>query len=318
MADGKAVPVSQVSARPAAGNAARNGSLMQHTALAAVGVAAFLILLKAVAYVLTDSIAMLASLADSALDVFASSVNLLAIRHALTPADTEHRFGHGKAEPLAGLMQGAFIAGSVVFLSIESVSRFVAPRAIEHGAIAIAAMGVSIAVTAALVVAQQVTVARTGSLAIGADRMHYVGDLLTNLGVVLGIVLSTQFGVLVADPIIGLAVAAVLSASAWHVFHRSYDQLMDRELPDAERERIRSIVMRHDEVRNMHDLRTRAAGIATFIQLHIELDPAMSLTRAHEVSDAVEADIMAAYPAAEIIIHQDPAGVEMPPPLARL
>ena len=294
-----------------------HGGLMQKTAWAAVGVATFLILLKLIAYLLTDSIAMLASLADSTLDVFASTINLLAIRHALTPADYEHRFGHGKAEPMAGLMQGAFIAGSVAFLTIESVGRLIAPHPIEHGLLAIGVMVVSIAVTAALVIVQQITIARTKSIAIGADRMHYVGDLLTNLGVIIGIVLSTQFGLLEADPVIGLVVAAILAWSAWHVFHQSYDQLMDRELPDAERDRIKSIVMRHEAVRDMHDLRTRAAGIATFIQMHIELDPAMSLTRAHEVSDAVEADVMAAYPNAEIIIHQDPAGVEEPAPLAQ-
>ena len=150
---------------------------MQKTAWAAVGVAAFLILIKLVAYLLTDSIAMLASLADSALDVFASSINLLAIRHALTPADYEHRFGHGKAEPMAGLMQGAFIAGSVAFLTIESVGRLMAPHPIEHGMVALGVMAVSIAATIALVAVQQITVARTGSIAISADRMHYVGDL---------------------------------------------------------------------------------------------------------------------------------------------
>jgi ferrous-iron efflux pump FieF len=260
---------------------------------------------------------MMASLADSGLDLFASSINLIAIRQALTPADAEHRFGHGKAEPLAGLMQGAFIAGSVAFLSIESVSRLVEPHRIENGGVALGVMGASIAITVALVILQQITVARTGSLAIGADRLHYVGDLLTNLGVILGVVLSTQFGILVADPVIGLGVAAVLSISAWHVFRQSYDQLMDRELPDSARERIKSIVMRHPDVLNLHDLRTRMAGISTFIQLHIELDPAISLTRAHEVSDSVEADIMAAFPNAEIIIHQDPAGVEAPAPLAK-
>lgn len=296
---------------------ANHGSMMQRAAWAAVGVASFLILIKLVAYLLTDSIAMLASLADSALDVFASSINLLAIRHALTPADSEHRFGHGKAEPMAGLMQGAFIAGSVAFLAIESASRLIAPHPIEHGLFAIGVMGVSIAVTIALVALQQITVARTGSVAIGADRMHYVGDLLTNLGVVAGIVLSTEFGFWIADPIIGLVVAAILAVSAGHVFVQSYNQLMDRELPDDERDRIKSIVMRHAEVRDMHDLRTRAAGIATFIQLHIELDPAMSLTHAHDVSDAVEAEILAAYPTAEVIIHQDPAGAETPPPLAQ-
>jgi ferrous-iron efflux pump FieF len=302
---------------PGPGASGGHGSLMRKTAWAAVAVAGFLIAIKLVAYLLTDSIAMLASLADSALDVFASSVNLLAIRHALTPADYEHRFGHGKAEPMAGLMQGAFIAGSVAFLTIESAGRLIQPHPIEHGMIAIAVMAVSIAVTIALVALQQITVARTGSVAIGADRMHYVSDLLTNLGVVAGIVLSTQFGVWIADPIIGLVVAAILAWSAWHVFRASYDQLMDRELPDAERARIKSIVMRHPEVRDLHDLRTRAAGIATFIQLHVELDPAMSLTRAHEVSDAVEHEILAAYPLAEVIIHQDPAGAEEPPPLAQ-
>ena len=290
---------------------------MKKTAWAAVGVASFLIAIKLAAYLLTDSIAMLASLADSALDVFASSVNLLAIRHALTPADYEHRFGHGKAEPMAGLVQGAFIAGSVAFLTIESAGRLIQPHPIEHGMTAIAVMGVSIAATIALVALQQMTVAKTGSLAIGADRMHYVSDLLTNLGVVAGIVLSTQFGFWIADPIIGLVVAAILAASAWHVFRQSYDQLMDRELPDAERARIKTIVMRHPEVRDLHDLRTRAAGIATFIQLHIELDPAMSLTHAHDVSDAVEAEILAAFPNAQVIIHQDPAGAEEPPPLAQ-
>ncbi len=294
-----------------------HASLMTRTAWAAVATAGLLIAMKLVAYLLTDSIAMLASLADSSLDLFASSINLLAIRQALTPADAEHRFGHGKAEPLAGLMQGAFIAGSVAFLSIESVSRLIQPHRIEHGAVALGVMGVSIAITFALVILQQITVRRTGSLAIGADRVHYLSDLLTNAGVIVGVVLSTQFGLLEADPAIGLGVAAVLSFSAFHVLRQSYDQLMDRELPDAERERIKSIVMTNADVLNLHDLRTRAAGIATFIQLHIELDPAISLTRAHEVSDAVEADILKAFPNAEVIIHQDPAGVEMPEPLAK-
>ncbi len=294
-----------------------HGTLMQRAALAAVAVATLLIVLKLVAYIITDSIAMMASLADSALDLFASSVNLIAIRQSLTPADAEHRFGHGKAEPLAGLMQGAFIAGSVAFLAVESASRLVAPHPIEHSAVALGVMGVSIAVTIVLVAFQQFAVRRTGSIAVGADRMHYLGDLLTNLGVIVGVVLSVQFGILIADPIIGLCVGVVLSYSAWHVFRGSYDQLMDRELPDAARDKIKTIVMGHADVLSLHDLRTRAAGISTFIQLHIELDPAISLTRAHEVSDAVEADICRAFPNAEIIIHQDPAGVEVLPPLAQ-
>jgi ferrous-iron efflux pump FieF len=293
-----------------------HAAMMMRVAIAAVGVAALLVAMKTVAYIVTDSIAMMASLADSALDVFASSVNLVAIRHALTPADREHRFGHGKAEPLAGLGQGAFIAGSAAFLVIESVSRFVAPHPIEYPLVGLIVMGVSIATTVILVIAQRIVVDRTGSLAVGADRMHYLGDIVTNAGVVLGIVLSAQFHILIADPVIGLAVAAILAWSALHVFRQSYDQLMDRELPDTDRDRIKAIVRAHPDVKSLHDLRTRAAGVRQFIQFHIELEPAMPLVRAHEISDAVEADVLAAFPHADVIIHQDPAGLEQPRPLA--
>jgi len=302
----------------AAANTSRARSrLMRRAALAAVAVSAVLVVLKAVAYIVTGSVAMMASLADSALDLFASSINLFAIREALTPADREHRFGHGKAEPLAGLAQGAFIAGSATFLVVESVGRIVSPRAVDHALVGLAVMVFSIVAVLGLVLYQRLAVARTGSIAIRADRLHYLGDLLTNVGVALGIVLSARLHILIADPVVGLGVAAVLAASAWTVFRQSYDQLMDRELPDDERERIKAIVREHKDVRNLHDLRTRAAGIAKFIQLHIELDPAISLTRAHEVSDEVESDLLAAFPDAQVIIHQDPAGVERPPPLAR-
>jgi ferrous-iron efflux pump FieF len=292
-------------------------SLMRRAALASLVVSVMLVLLKAAAFLVTGSVAMLAALADSALDVFTSAINLVAVREALRPADAEHRFGHGKAEPLAGLAQGAFIAGSATFLVVAAVNRFIEPKAVEHGALGIAVMVVSIAAAGSLVLFQRMVVAHTRSVAIGADRKHYFGDVITNLGVIAAIVLATQFHLILADPIVGLGVAAFLAWNAWTVFRQCYDQLMDRELPDNERDKIKAIVMRHGDVRSLHDLRTRAAGISTFIQLHIELDPAISLTRAHEVSDAVEADIMAGYPNAEVIIHQDPAGVEMPEPLAQ-
>lgn len=295
---------------------ADHAPMMIRVAIAAVAIASLLVVMKTIAYIVTDSIAMMASLADSALDVFASFVNLLAIRHALTPADREHRFGHGKAEPLAGLGQGAFITGSAAFLVIESVSRLIAPHRIEFPLVGLAVMVVSIVTTIFLVVAQRMVVRKTGSIAVGADRMHYLGDIVTNAGVILGIVASAQFGILVADPIIGMVVAVILAISAVHVFRQSYDQLMDRELPDADRDRIKEIVRTHRDVRSLHDLRTRMAGVNTFIQLHIELDPDIKLVRAHEISDEVEADIMAAFPRAQVIIHQDPAGVEMPVPLA--
>ena len=293
------------------------GVLMRRAALASVTLSCILVALKTIAYFATGSVAVLAALADSALDLFTASLNLIAIRSALAPADEEHRFGHGKAEPLAGLAQGAFIAGSALFLVIQSLIRVVAPQPIDHPSAALLVMTFSIVCAAGLVLYQRYVVSITGSVAISADRMHYVGDLFTNVGVLIAIVLTATVGWIRADPIIALAVAGFMIASAWQVSRQSYDQLMDRELPDLDREKIKNIVMRHAEVRNLHDLRTRAAGVNTFIQVHIELDPAMSLMRAHEVSDAVEHELCLAFPRAEVIIHQDPAGVEMPPKLAR-
>jgi ferrous-iron efflux pump FieF len=292
-------------------------TIMRRAAVASVAISIGLVAIKAIAYFLTGSVSVLAALADSALDLFTSSLNLLAIRSSLTPADEEHRFGHGKAEPLAGLAQGAFIAGSAVFLVVQAAIRLFDPEPIANPGIALVIMVVSVVAAGGLVLYQRYVARRTGSLAISADRMHYTTDIATNLGVIVAIVLAGQLGWMRADPVIALCVAGYMVLGAVNVFRQSYDQLMDRELPDADRSRIKDIVMRHSEVRSMHDLRTRAAGIDTFIQVHIELDPAMSLMRAHQVSDEVEHELCAAFPRAEVIIHQDPAGVEAPVALAQ-
>jgi ferrous-iron efflux pump FieF len=257
---------------------------------------------------------MLASMADSGLDLLASTGNFLAIRHALTPADREHRFGHGKAEPLAGLAQSAFIAASALFLVVQSAGRLLTPEPVAHGTAALAVMGVSIAVTLALLLYQRRVIAASRSTAIRADRAHYAGDLAANLAVIAAILLSEGLGWQRADPLLALGVAGLMLASAWHVGRDSLDQLMDRELPDAERARILAIARADPAVRNAHDLRTRMAGRALFIQLHLELDPQMPLLRSHAVCDAVERALCAAYPGAEVIIHQDPEGLETPPP----
>jgi ferrous-iron efflux pump FieF len=291
--------------------------IMRRAALVSVSVSLVLVVIKAIAYFATGSVAVLAALADSGLDLFTAWLNWIAIRSALTPADAEHRFGHGKAEPLAGLAQGAFIAGSALFLVIQSVIRLISPQPLENPVIALVVMAVSIVAAAAIVVYQRRVVAETGSVAISADRMHYTTDLVTNFGVIIAVALAGLLDWTRADPIIALAVAAFMVSGAASVFRQSYDQLMDRELPESDRSRIKEIVMRHTEVRNLHDLRTRAAGIDTFIQIHIELDPAMSLMGAHQVSDEVERELCAAFPRAEVIIHQDPAGVEMPAALAK-
>ncbi len=296
---------------------AKIARLMRRVALAAVIAAILLAGLKAVAFFLTDSMAMLGSLADSALDIVASFVNLLAVNQALTPADREHRFGHGKAEPLAGLAQGAFIGGSAVFLAAESIRRLIAPHPISHGGIGLGVMVVSIVLTLLLVFAQRAVVRRTGSIAISADSAHYVTDILVNAGVIVGIISASMLGWNAADPLAGLAIAGVIAHTAWRVFRRSYDQLMDHELPEADRERIRGILLAHRDIQGIHDLRTRAAGMQSFIQVHIELDPALPLSRAHAISDEAEAGIRAAFPQAEILIHQDPKGYERPAPLAQ-
>lgn len=294
-----------------------NQALMRRAAFASVGVSLLLVALKTFAYFATFSVAMLASLADSALDLFTSALNLVAVRSALTPADAEHRFGHGKAEPLAGLAQGAFIAASAMFLVLQAAERLIAPQPVPHSLLALGVMGISILCAIALILYERHVVARTGSIAIAADQTHYFADLTTNVGVIVALLLSGWLGWEFADPLIALLVAAVLVWSAWTVFVRSYDQLMDRELPNSDRARIKAIVRRHAQVRDLHGLRTRAAGVNTFIQLHLELDPDIMLLRAHEISDAVERDLCAAFPGAEVIIHQDPAGLETPPPLER-
>ena len=293
----------------------QSGALMRRAALASVSVSLFLVAIKAFAYFASHSVAMLASLADSALDLFASSLNMVAIRSALTPADAEHRFGHGKAEPLAGLAQGAFISASALFLIIEAVQRIVTPEPLDNSIPALVVMCISIFITILLVLYQRHVVAKTGSVAVEADTTHYASDLATNLGVIVALVLVTWLGWTLADPLIALGVALLMIWTASGVGRTSLNQLMDHELPEAERARILRIAQSHAAVRNVHDLKTRMAGLSTFIQLHLALDPKMSLAEAHTISDAVEQALLAAYPGAEVIIHQDPAGLEPLPGL---
>ena len=292
--------------------ATANARLMQRATHASITVAVVLILAKTFAWGMTESVSVLSSLLDSLLDAVASAVNLFAIRQALVPADREHRFGHGKAEPLAGLAQAAFITGSAVLLLLQAVRRLHAPAPIADSNVGIGVMVFSIVLTFALITYQRHVVRATGSVAIGADRLHYAGDVLLNGSVILALVLSGWFGFAYADPIFGIAVGLYILISALRIGRQSLDLLMDRELPDDQRAKIREIAQSHPEVRSVHDLRTRSSGLDIFVQLHLEMDPDMSLRRAHVVSDAVERDIMAAFPKAEVIIHQDPLGVEEP------
>jgi ferrous-iron efflux pump FieF len=283
--------------------------ILKRATYASVAVAVLLISVKFGAYLATASVSLLSTLLDSLLDAAASLVNLVAIRHALTPADREHRFGHGKAEPLAALGQSAFVAGSALLLLFEVGSRLVSPQPVSNTGLGIAVMAFAIAATVVLVAYQRSVVRRTGSLAIQADSLHYVGDILVNGAVIVALLLIDHLGWLYVDPIFGAAIAAYILYNAWQIARGAFDMLMDRELSDADRQRIRAIALAHPEVQQVHDLRTRAAGPTSFIQFHLELDGDMPLIRAHSIADAVEADIRAAFPGAEVIIHQDPAGL---------
>lgn len=307
MAETAPVPVSDSESGRAAGIALR-----RRATWASLTVAVILIAAKLAAWIGTGSVALLASLVDSLVDAAASLVNLLAVRHAATPADREHRFGHGKAEPLAALGQSAFLVGSAVLLMFEAARRIAEPAAVQHPPAGIAVMVFAIVVTVGLVAYQRHVVKRTGSLAVGADELHYRGDILLNLGVIAALSIGGVYRVPLLDPLFGAAVGMWIIYGAVKITLLSLTQLMDRELPDDERARVRVIAESHPDVIAVHDIRTRVAGPTAFIQLHLEMDGAMNLLRAHEISDEVEAQLRHAFPHAEIIIHEDPAGIEEP------
>ena len=286
-----------------------NGRLMRLATYASVSVALTLIALKTGAWIVTESIAMLSTLVDSLLDALASIVNLVAVRHALAPADREHRFGHGKAEALAALAQSAFIAGSAVLLLFQAGERLINPRPLAKPEAGIAVMLVSIALTVILVLFQLWVVRRTRSVAVAADSLHYKGDILVNVAVIAALILGSWFGWLYADPIFGAVIALYVLYSAWLIVREAMDMLMDREMPEQDRDTIREIAMAHPEVASVHDLRTRRSGPTSFIQLHLVMSAELTLLKAHDISDVVETEIRDAFPEAEVMIHQDPTGI---------
>jgi len=280
-------------------------ALLKLASGASVVTAAVLIVAKLAAYAVTGSVSLLASLVDSVMDSFASLINLFAIRYSLQPPDAQHRFGHGKAEPLAGLAQAAFIAGSAIFLVFHAIDRLRFRHELEQVGIGVVVMAVAIVLTLVLLAIQRYVIRRTGSTAIRADSLHYLTDLLTNLSVLLALYLST-LGWTWADPVFAIGVAVYIFYSAFQIGHEAFQQLMDRQLPDEILQQIRAAATRHPEVTGTHELRTRQAGHTRFVQLHLELDEDMSLKRAHAIADQVEAEILSFLPGAEVIIHQDP------------
>ncbi len=287
----------------------RAARLRRWATYASVAMASTLIVAKLGAYLLTESVSILSSLIDSSTDLMASVVTLLGVRHALRPADHAHRYGHGKAEALAALAQAAFIGGSAAFLVIEAVRRLIVPAPVAETGVGVAVMLLSMAMTAALVTFQRHVVRHTGSVAIGADRLHYSGDLLMNAAVITALLITRWTGIGAVDPLFGIGIAAFLLHGARGIAREALAVLMDRELPQADRDRIAALVLAHAEARGLHDLRTRSSGTGVFIELHLELDPHLNLVRAHDITDAIERELREAFVNSEVMIHQEPAGL---------
>jgi len=277
-------------------------------AITSSSVALILVIIKFYAWLASDSSAMLASTTDSILDLFASIMNIVILRFALAPADDEHKFGHGKAESLAGLVQAAFVLGSAILLIFNGVERVINPRIIVQSNIAIGVTIVAIALTLFLVVFQRYVIKRTGSIVISADALHYQSDLLLNLGVLAAIFLSQGIW-LQADGVFTIAVALYLLFGAGQIIYQSVYQLMDHELSEDELVKIKNIVLAHEHALGLHELRTRQSGAHRFIQFHLELADNLSLLEAHSIGDDIEAEICQALSPCEVFIHHDPSSV---------
>lgn len=286
-----------------------HASLNRSAALASSAVALLLVGLKAWAVFTTDSTAMLGSLADTALDLIASVATLAGVWVAAQPADEKHRFGHGKAEALAAMFQVVLIAISAFSLAFRAVGQWFAgarPEAPEGGIIV---SGIAIAATFGLLAWQRHVIAKTNSLAISTDHVHYQSDLLLNLAVIAALALDSYGGLRGADALFGLGIAAWLGWGAWGASQQAVEQLMDHEWPEDKKTRFLEVVARHPELKGLHDLRTRTSGNRDFVQFHVAVDPDMTVRQVHDVMDDIEAKLHREFPGVEILIHPDPEGL---------
>lgn len=285
-----------------------HGTLTNRAAIASVAVATLLMAVKGFAAWHTGSVAMLGSLADTGLDLVASLMTLFGVRLAAQPADHNHRFGHGKAEALVALFQVAVIAVSAVAIFGRALDRLMARQATTDVELGIGASLFAILVTIALLAYQRFVIARTQSVAIGADHVHYQSDVLLNVAVIAALVIDQYLGVPGADPVFGMAIAVWLAWGAWRASSAAIDQLMDREWPPEKRRRFVEVASRHPELKGLHDLRTRTSGATDFVQFHIWMDPRMTIAEAHLVTDRIEHSLAKEFPGTEVLIHIDPEG----------
>ena len=282
--------------------------LTTRAAMASIAMALILIGLKSWAAYRTDSTAMLGSLADSALDLVASLIVLLGVRIAAVPADSDHRFGHGKAEALAALVQVILIALSAIFIGFRAVQRLLSGARTAEAELGIGVSLIAIVLTFALITYQRHVVRSTGSIAIGTDRLHYASDLLLNGSVIVALVLDQFANLTGADALFGLLIALWLLWGAWKASSHAFDQLMDKEWPDELRARFLAATKEYPELAGLHDLRTRTSGTNHFAQFHVWVPADWTVREAHDRLDRVEEQLRARFPETEILIHVDPEG----------
>jgi ferrous-iron efflux pump FieF len=273
-----------------------------------VATAASLTALKAFVWAATGSVSILASLADSGLDLVAALGSFFAVRYAAAPPDAEHRFGHGKAEAFASLLQAGLVFASAALVCEAAIGRLIHPQPILRPSQALGVMAVSTALTVLLIAAQSHVLSKTKSVAVSGDRVHYAADLASNLAAFAAIAAWAVFRIAWFDAAGGLVVTAVLLWGAIGVFRQASGELMDHELPNEARERIVALMTQDPRLSDVHQLRTRASGPVVHIQMHVDLDPELSLEDAHRVVVAAERRVLDAFPAADIIIHPDPRG----------
>ncbi|HDR1022347.1 TPA: cation diffusion facilitator family transporter [Pasteurella multocida] len=274
----------------------------------AVFTALMLVVVKSFAWWQTGAVTMLASIVDSTLDLFASLMNLLILRFALMPADDNHSFGHGKAESLASLGQGAFISGSAIFLLLQGIHRFDEPQPLENTEIGLLITLFAIFATCILVYYQGKVIAETNSPAIKADRLHYQTDLLMNIGILISLTLSVH-GFILVDAIAAIIIAIYILISAMKMSFDAVQLLLDIALPENEIQKIEQIILSDPRILGFHDLRTRQSGAVKFIQLDLELDDHLSFLEAHDITEHLEQRLRAAFEKVDIVIHHEPTSV---------
>jgi ferrous-iron efflux pump FieF len=282
--------------------------LAKQATIASVLVAITLIITKTWAYWITGSVSLLGSLLDSILDGVTSLMNFFALRLALEPADQEHKFGHGKLESIAALAQSAFMIGSALVLVLNSLDVMFDERQVVRSEIGIAVSVLAIGLTLVLVMFQKYVTKRTRSLIVEADSLHYQGDLLMNVAVILALIF-VDFGIIWMDAAMAIGIGVFLCISAWTIGNKAFEDLMDQHLPDVELQ-IQQLVQSAPGGSGCHDVRCRQSGPNIFIQFHLEIDEKLPLWSAHEIGDRIENGIKEIYPTADIILHLDPVTIE--------